>query len=239
MEDDILAKYFSKDVFCNDVAFVVEDKEIWVSRAMLCRYSPVFDAMFRQEFKEKSEEKIPLPGKKFSDIFECVQYLFPCPIIKQINSLEPTHQLLPIAEEYLIEDLKVRVECFLTLYIENQSRTKGSIKSFIDALNPAVKYKMHNVVEKCIPEIAKFPFEQITPVYEMLPLSTVGLILDMKLSKIEFDAKNVWRVGGWGAKCSCKFCSSQCTHSHDPRPVSVDPPPFTINIGLFEKFKIE
>jgi len=53
-----------------DIAFVVEGKRLWASRAVLALWSPVFEAMFGSDFKEKSMGEIELPGKKFDAMLE-------------------------------------------------------------------------------------------------------------------------------------------------------------------------
>lgn len=98
-DEKTLLKYFSKDVFGNDVALVAENKEIWICRSILRHHTPVFEKMFTSSFKEKHMEKIELPGKKFSDVFEFVQCLIPCPKIKRITE-ENVFILMPLANEF-------------------------------------------------------------------------------------------------------------------------------------------
>ena len=57
---------FSEPWKFSDVVLVVEDQRFHVHRSVLAFWSPVFDRMFMSEFKEKSNDEIPLPGKKAS-----------------------------------------------------------------------------------------------------------------------------------------------------------------------------
>ena len=54
----------------SDLKLIVEDKPIYVSKMILLMWSPVFKAMFDQDFKEKNADEIVLPGKKFVDVLE-------------------------------------------------------------------------------------------------------------------------------------------------------------------------
>jgi hypothetical protein len=60
-----------------DVAFVVEGKRLWASRAVLAMWSPVFEAMFGSDFKERNLAEIELPGKKFDNIRELLSVTHP------------------------------------------------------------------------------------------------------------------------------------------------------------------
>lgn len=61
----------------SDVNLLVEDKPIYVSRMILQLWSPVFCAMFENDFKEKTADEIPLPGKKFVDVLELALVMHP------------------------------------------------------------------------------------------------------------------------------------------------------------------
>ncbi|XP_062620158.1 uncharacterized protein LOC134281743 [Saccostrea cucullata] len=50
-----------------DIALIVEDREIHTVKAFLMSASPVFNAMFTSDFKEKSEQRIHSPEKTYDD----------------------------------------------------------------------------------------------------------------------------------------------------------------------------
>lgn len=54
----------------HDVILEVEGMQLHVCKQVLVDNSPVFERMFKSEFKEKDLTEIPLPGKKFIDIVE-------------------------------------------------------------------------------------------------------------------------------------------------------------------------
>lgn len=54
----------------HDVILEVEGMHLHARKQVLADNSPVFERMFKSDFKEKDLTKIPLPGKKFKDIVE-------------------------------------------------------------------------------------------------------------------------------------------------------------------------
>jgi hypothetical protein len=68
---------FTKDEPLTDVALVVEGERLYVSKAFLSMASPVFRRMFESDFKEKSAQEIPLPGKKLADVIDFLHAIHP------------------------------------------------------------------------------------------------------------------------------------------------------------------
>ena len=64
----------SKEVLENvDVEFEVERKLLKANKYCLSMISPVFTVMFKGEFKEKKETRIPLPTKAYGDMLEFIE----------------------------------------------------------------------------------------------------------------------------------------------------------------------
>ena len=68
---------FSKPWTYSDIAFIVEEKRVYASKMILSMWSPVFEAMFHDNFKEKNAKEISLPGKKFDAVIELMKVLHP------------------------------------------------------------------------------------------------------------------------------------------------------------------
>lgn len=60
-----------------DITLIVEKHKIHVSKTVLCIASPVFRAMFRSDFKEKTKSEIQLPGKYYNDIVSFMNCIYP------------------------------------------------------------------------------------------------------------------------------------------------------------------
>ena len=67
---------FSEPWSFGDVAFIVEGRSLWANKAILSMWSPVFQAMFGSDFKERNSTEIPLPEKKYNSFREllCVTH---------------------------------------------------------------------------------------------------------------------------------------------------------------------
>jgi len=59
------------------VTLVIEGHRLYVHREVLAAWSPVFRAMFVQDFKEKSMAEIELPGKKVEDFVQLLHCIYP------------------------------------------------------------------------------------------------------------------------------------------------------------------
>lgn len=60
-----------------DVTLVVEGQKIHVNKAVLSEHSPVFDTMFKSQFKESTAKEILLEGKKAEDVVEFLSCFYP------------------------------------------------------------------------------------------------------------------------------------------------------------------
>ena len=53
---------FSKPTVMCDVILIVDGRKLYSNRAILSIWSPVFETMFKSNFKEKESSEINLPG---------------------------------------------------------------------------------------------------------------------------------------------------------------------------------
>jgi len=98
---------FSQPWQLSDVVLVVEEERFHVHRSILGMWSPVFTA----QFKKKTAEEIPLPGKKASEIKEMLLVIYP-------TSAKPIDDgnyvfLLELAKEYMMTKLTQKCEISL------------------------------------------------------------------------------------------------------------------------------
>ncbi len=69
---------FSQSWTYSDIIFVTEGaKKVHANKMILSLWSPVFEAMFRDNFKEKTAKEIELPGKEFKSVMEMMEVLHP------------------------------------------------------------------------------------------------------------------------------------------------------------------
>lgn len=81
-----------------DLTLVVEGQKIHVNKSVLSEHSPVFDTMFKSQFKESTAKEIPLEDKKAEDVVEFLSCFYPK--MKHPVKAENVLQVLPIAHEY-------------------------------------------------------------------------------------------------------------------------------------------
>ena len=102
---------FSKPWELSDVALVVEEEIFHVHRCILGMWSEVFSTMFTSQFKEKTAEEVPLPGKKSAEIKEMLLVIYP-------TSAKPIDEsnyafLLDLAKEYMMAKITEKCERYL------------------------------------------------------------------------------------------------------------------------------
>lgn len=81
-----------------DFTLVVEDQKIHVNKAVISQHSPVFNAMFNSQFKERTAKEITLEDKKAEDVVEFLRCFYPN--MKHPVTAETVLQVLPLAHEY-------------------------------------------------------------------------------------------------------------------------------------------
>ena len=102
---------FSKPWEHSDVVLVVEEDRFHVHRCILGMLSEVFSTMFTAQFKEKTAEEVPLPGKKSAEIKEMLLVIYPTsakPIDESNNAF-----LLDLAKEYMMAKITEKCESYL------------------------------------------------------------------------------------------------------------------------------
>lgn len=157
----------------SSATLLIEGHKIYVHREVLAAWSPVFKAMFTREFKEKNQKEIELPDKKLDDFVEMLYCMYPP--IKAVNDSN-VHQLLPLAEEYQILEIKKKCEEFLL--------TKpGSIQLLVTA-------QAHNLVhllQKCIEHARHKSFTELQkdPFYARLETVNLIRILELRIQDLE------------------------------------------------------
>ena len=107
----------------SDVVLVVEEERFHVHRSILGMWSPVFSTMFTAQFKEKTAEEVPLPGKKASEIKEMLLVIYP-------TSAKPIDDgnylfLLKLAKEYMMTKLTKKCEIYLKDRLEKPPWLSG------------------------------------------------------------------------------------------------------------------
>ncbi|XP_013406489.1 BTB/POZ domain-containing protein Y57A10B.3 [Lingula anatina] len=134
--DELEMPDFTKPWKHGNIIFIVEEKKIYASKAILSMWSPMMDAMFSHDFVEKEAKEIPLPGKNYNDMAELMAVIHPP--LKPIDDTN-VFTVLPLLQEYQFTKFVHQAEEFLL-----------SKPCSIKILVVAQKYYLPRLLEKCI-----------------------------------------------------------------------------------------
>ena len=126
---------FSKPTVMCDVIVVADTKKLYCNKAILSIWSPVFETMFKSNFKEKDSNEVQLPDKSYDDIYELLQVIYPPNKPITIVNVE---RMLELADEYQMIELNKRCRTFLM-------QQRGTL----EILLLAQRYQFDDVVKRC------------------------------------------------------------------------------------------
>lgn len=183
-----------------NVALVVENQEIWVSKEILSASSPVFKKIFYGDFKERNEKSVELPGKTVGNIVEMLSCLFTgYSEPKQIDGKNVTI-VGQLADEYDVKLLKLRCEEFLI----NKVRKCVKLNEVWSILDIAAKYRYKDAVKICIPRIATTATDEVMRRQKELDLApfVISAILEAKSNRLDTIVKSK-HDGTIDSSCYC------------------------------------
>jgi hypothetical protein len=179
---------FTEKTWRTDLCLVVEGTKLYVAKVILSLSSPVFDAMFQSDFKEKSSDELELPGKKLTDVLEFLRCIYPNQRA-QINR-DNARAILPLLEEYLVFQHKSRCELVLLETITEETSTD----ELLQLLKEACLYDLKALRARCIFLISSRPCDALDESYcESFPSASalneifVNVNATMKNKLAEFE----------------------------------------------------
>lgn len=136
-----------------DVTLVVEGQKIHVNKSVLSEHSPVFDTMFKSQFKESTAKEIPLEDKKADDVVEFLTCFYPK--MKHPVTAENVLQVLPIAHEYQ-SSLVTDCEDFMIAMCKPDKRL--TVNTLLDYILVGEKYGLTRFLEAVVELCARIDF---------------------------------------------------------------------------------
>ncbi|KAH9403206.1 hypothetical protein TYRP_015084 [Tyrophagus putrescentiae] len=136
----------------SDFTVVVGNESIPVHKVLLAAGSPVFAGMFRHEgTKEVKEKKVVIPDVRAEVVKDMLQFLY--------TGLKPkqsclTAELLKLADQYLIEELKQHCEQHLS--------TSLSVLSVVNRFQVAFRHNAPKLKNSCLKFMADHYFEHLS-----------------------------------------------------------------------------
>ncbi|XP_060607427.1 uncharacterized protein LOC132759636 [Ruditapes philippinarum] len=174
----------------DEVCLVFDDQqELYVSQNFLILSSPVFDAMFKNDFKEKQQSAVFLKGKNHSEFHEFLLCINPGTFkpVTEANVL----RIVPIAEEYQVDPIIQICQLIMQNWLQKEYVSAKSNKYYSN-------YYHHSVV----------------PTRQCLSILTTSLSLNYKSlidNAVEILAKMPHRIyyGSYKPDTLCTDCHSQ------------------------------
>lgn len=106
-------KHFFNDEEFSDVIFLVEGKEVYGHRLILCLISDCFRAMFTNGFAESSKSVVPIPNCTYAAFITMMEYIYsgqpPSITIDEDNmdeGIREAVELLELADQFFLDHLK-------------------------------------------------------------------------------------------------------------------------------------
>ena len=184
---------FSQPWKFSNVVLVVEEDRFNVHRCILGMWSEVFTTMFTAQFKEKTAEEVPLPGKKSAQIKEMLLVIYP-------TSAKPIDEnnyafLLDLAKEYMMTKLTEKCENYLIdrLYPQAVEMVGGVFLIFgvpnveflskgncLELLDIAENYGMDRLQTACIKRASCIKFNDLKndKIYQKISFSNYRKIVE-------------------------------------------------------------
>ena len=176
----------------SDVVLVVEGERFNVHRNILGMWSEVFATMFTTQFKEKTAEEVPLPGKKSREMKEMLLVIYPTSA-KPID-MENYAFLLDLAKEYMMAKITEKCETFL-MYGDQKPQTFGSPKyaplcaffHCLELLGIAQNYRLERLQIACIEKAKSLSLLELRndKRFKKIKLSNYREIAEGKIEEVE------------------------------------------------------
>ncbi|GMR54465.1 hypothetical protein PMAYCL1PPCAC_24660 [Pristionchus mayeri] len=111
---------------CHDVALLIQGKKVYASKQILGIHSPVFKALFYQEFTEKNKQEIELKDIKIKEFIQLLNHVYPSGEKITDSSIA---SLLDLSDRFEIKTVIDRAEQF---FIESITYDISSKLKFSD-----------------------------------------------------------------------------------------------------------
>ncbi|XP_061167915.1 speckle-type POZ protein-like [Saccostrea echinata] len=159
---------FEEEPGVTDLVLIVEGRRIYVTKAILMHVSPVFKTMFTSDFKEKRQQEIQLPGKKYDNFVLFLAQIYPGerpPLTGDVLT-----KILPYVDEYQVDYLKKDCQNIL---LQSLEVSKG-LRYLLDSLYIATTYGFQQLYQKALHHLRFFSLDSYkeSSIFKRLPSET-------------------------------------------------------------------
>ncbi|XP_060576797.1 uncharacterized protein LOC132734097 [Ruditapes philippinarum] len=141
------------------------EEKLYVPQFFLCLASPVFESMFRNEFREKKEKLVAMTGKSYEDFLDFLLCIHPR-YQKEVNKLNVL-RIVPLAEEYQVTAIVTKCKAVMKSML-SKAENKGSgahkdsqiepLSECFNVLKSAVSFNFTDISTLAVKSIAKFGY---------------------------------------------------------------------------------
>ena len=184
---------FSQPWEFSDTVLVVEGSKFHTHRSVLGMWSPVFSTMFTAQFKEKTAEEIPLPGKKATEIKEMLLVIYPTSA-SEIDGKNFVI-LLNLAKEYMMTKLTQKCERFLLRKLEEPTEPYWRpVSGFhcLELLDIAQSYELKKLEKACVEKAKLMRFDELKrhKMFNKISALNYRIIAEGTIEKLERELRN-------------------------------------------------
>ncbi|XP_060576789.1 uncharacterized protein LOC132734088 [Ruditapes philippinarum] len=171
VEDDSSASapkpFTQKGSHDDEVTLDFGEEKLYVPQIFLCLASPVFEAMFRNEFREKKEKRVAMTWKSYENFLDFLMCIHPRyqKAVHELNVL----RIVPLAEEYQVTAMVTKCKAAMKWMLSKAEETaKGGafiielqlqpLKKCFTVLHSAVSLNYTDISVLAVNYIAQFGY---------------------------------------------------------------------------------
>ncbi|KAL4218495.1 hypothetical protein ACF0H5_023229 [Mactra antiquata] len=155
------SKFSQSDGVASSVVFYIENRKLFASKEVLALCSPVFRRMFESDFRERSADFIPLPGKSYKDFVEFLLCLYP-DTQKGLTD-DTVFPVFSLADEYQVDILLRKCEDYL---LSKCNEANTSMSALVNILLCAERYNMKNLFNVSFDKASKIHPDDVKSIPE-------------------------------------------------------------------------
>lgn len=143
-------RFTGEDVVTSSIVLLVENRKLYASKEVLALCSPVFRKMFESDFRERSADCIPLPGKTYGDFVEFLLCIYP-DTLKPLSD-DTVLSVFSLADEYQVDVLHKKCEDYL---LSKCNDCTTPLHALVNILLCAERYNLKNLFNAAFDKVSK------------------------------------------------------------------------------------
>lgn len=166
VDDNCSEPFTQKGSQDDEVTLAFEKKKLYVSKNFLCLASPVFEAMFRNEFREKKDKTVAMTGKSYEDFLDFLLCINPR-YLKEVNELNVL-RIVPLADEYQVTAIVTKCKAVMMSMLSNAEKIASAytnwstnqepLKKCLTVLKSATSLNYTDIIDLAVKSIARFGY---------------------------------------------------------------------------------